>query len=43
MQKQSRLEADLKNTETVERRRNDVALETEQNLAKVKSELQAVR
>lgn len=34
-----RLEIDLKNTECMERRRNEVALETEQNLAKVKSDL----
>lgn len=34
-----RLEIDLKNTEGLERRRTDVALETEQNLAKVKSDL----
>ena len=35
----NRLEIDLKNSECMERRRNEVALETEQNLSKVKSDL----
>lgn len=34
-----RLEIDLKNTEGIERRRTEVALETEQNFNKVKSDL----
>lgn len=37
---QDQLEIDLKNTETMERRRNDVALETEQTLQKTKKQLQ---
>lgn len=38
-----RLEVDLKNTESIERRRTEVALETEQNLAKVRSDLSRVK
>ena len=37
------LELELKQNETIERRRTDVALETEANLSQVRKELQDVR
>ena len=37
------MENELKQNEMVERRRNDVALETEQTLAQVRQELQEAR